>query len=141
MARVTVEDCLEKVDNRFDLVMIAARRARQLQTGGKDPLVPDHKDKPTVLALREIAAGVIGYGILNEVEARKSSDEELSELVQADALRKARQDLSIEEAMDADLIEEDDDEGGAKGKAKADDDEEDDGDKEEAAGEDQPEEE
>lgn len=139
MARVTVEDCLEKIDNRFDLVMVAARRARQLQTGGKDPLVPEMKDKPTVLALREVAAGLIGYAILDEVEIRKSSDEELSELVQADALRKARQDLSIEEAMDADLIEEDDDDGAVK--AKADDDEED-GDKEEADGDaDQPEEE
>lgn len=131
MARVTVEDCLEKVDNRFDLVMIAARRARQLQTGGKDPLVPEMKDKPTVLALREVAAGLVGYAILDEVEIRKSSDEELSELVQADALRKARQDLSIEEAMDADLIEEDDEEGAVK--AKAEDEEE--GGKEEAAGE------
>ena len=107
MARVTVEDCLEQVENRFDLVMIASRRARQLQTGGKDPLVPGHNDKPTVLALREIAAGKIGYSILDEMEIRKSSDEELSELVQADALRKSRQDLSIEEAMDADLIEDD----------------------------------
>ena len=139
MARVTVEDCLEKIDNRFDLVMIASRRARQLQTGGKDPLVPEMKDKPTVLALREVAAGLIGYAILDEVEVRKSSDEELHELVQADALRKARQDLSIEEAMDADLIEEDDDDVGAKA-AKADDDDED-GDKEEAEGNDQEEEE
>ncbi len=121
MARVTVEDCLEKIDNRFDLVMVAARRARQLQTGGKDPLVPDQKDKPTVLALREVAAGLVGYAILDEVEVRKSSDDELSELVQADALRKARQDLSIKEAMDADLIEEDEDD---DVKIKADDDEE-----------------
>ena len=133
MARVTVEDCLEKVNNRFDLVMIASRRARQLQTGGKDALVPELKDKPTVLALREIAAGLIGYSILNEVEIRKSSDEELSELVQADALRKARQDLSIEEAMDADLIEEDDEVGAVKAKA-VDDEEEEEGTKEEAEG-------
>ncbi|MEY3661282.1 MAG: DNA-directed polymerase subunit omega [Pseudomonadota bacterium] len=123
MARVTVEDCLEKIDNRFDLVMVAARRARQLQTGGKDPLVPDQRDKPTVLALREVAAGLIGYSILDEVEIRKSSDEELSELIQADALRKARQDLSITEAMDADLIEEDDDEDPKARKADADDEE------------------
>jgi DNA-directed RNA polymerase subunit omega len=123
MARVTVEDCLEKIDNRFDLVMISARRARQLQTGGKDPLVADQKDKPTVLALREVAAGLIGYSILDEVEIRKSSDEELSELIQADALRKARQDLSITEAMDADLIEEDDDEDPKARKADADDEE------------------
>lgn len=123
MARVTVEDCLEKIDNRFDLVMVAARRARQLQTGGKDPLVPDQRDKPTVLALREVAAGLIGYSILDEVEIRKSSDEELSELIQADALRKSRQDLSITEAMDADLIEEDDDEDPKARKADADDEE------------------
>jgi DNA-directed RNA polymerase subunit omega len=124
MARVTVEDCLEKVENRFDLVMIASRRARQLQTGGKDPMVPGHNDKPTVMALREIAAGLVSYGILNEVEIRKSSDDELSELVQADALRKARQDLSISEAMDADLIEEDDEAGAVKIKSDDDDGEE-----------------
>ena len=122
MARVTVEDCLEKIDNRFDLVMVASRRARQLQTGGKDPLVPNQNDKPTVMALREIAAGLIGRSILDEVEVRKSSDEELSELVQADALRKSRQDLSITEAMDADLIEEDEE---VVTKIKSDDDEED----------------
>jgi DNA-directed RNA polymerase subunit omega len=121
MARVTVEDCLEKIDNRFDLVMVASRRARQLQTGGKDPLVPNQNDKPTVMALREIAAGLIGRSILDEVEVRKSSDEELSELVQADALRKSRQDLSITEAMDADLIEEDDE---VVTKIKSDDDDE-----------------
>jgi DNA-directed RNA polymerase subunit omega len=122
MARVTVEDCLEKIDNRFDLVMVASRRARQLQTGGKDPLVPNQNDKPTVMALREIAAGLIGRSILDEVEVRKSSDEELSELVQADALRKSRQDLSITEAMDADLIEEDEE---VVTKIKSDDDDED----------------
>jgi len=121
MARVTVEDCLEKIDNRFDLVMVASRRARQLQTGGRDPLVPNQNDKPTVMALREIAAGLIGRSILDEVEVRKSSDEELSELVQADALRKSRQDLSITEAMDADLIEEDEE---VVTKIKSDDDDE-----------------
>ena len=55
MARITVEDCLEHVDNRFDLVMIASKRARAIATGGKDPLVSEDGDKPTVLALREIA--------------------------------------------------------------------------------------
>ncbi|HCS26218.1 MAG TPA: DNA-directed RNA polymerase subunit omega [Spongiibacteraceae bacterium] len=55
MARITVEDCLEHVDNRFDLVMIASKRARAIATGGKDPLVSEEGDKPTVLALREIA--------------------------------------------------------------------------------------
>lgn len=57
MARVTVEDCLKNVKNRFDLVLKAAKRAHILELGGADPLVPVENDKPTVLALREIAAG------------------------------------------------------------------------------------
>ncbi|WP_019528526.1 DNA-directed RNA polymerase subunit omega [Dasania marina] len=55
MARITVEDCLDKVDNRFELVMVASKRARALATGGKEPLVSVDGDKPTVIALREIA--------------------------------------------------------------------------------------
>ena len=54
MARITVEDCLDNVDNRFQLVLVASRRARQLSMG-IEPLVPWEKDKPTVVALREIA--------------------------------------------------------------------------------------
>ena len=68
MARVTVEDCLENVDNRFELVRLAARRARQLAQG-KDPLVDPENDKPTVIALREIAAGLIDEQILDEADA------------------------------------------------------------------------
>ena len=64
MARVTVEDCLEHVDNRFELVMVSSKRSRQIQTGGKDPLVSVDNDKPTVLALREIAEGLIDASIL-----------------------------------------------------------------------------
>lgn len=59
MARVTVEDCLENVENRFELVMLATKRSRQLATGGHEAKVPLENDKPTVLALREIAAGLI----------------------------------------------------------------------------------
>ncbi|AKH67992.1 DNA-directed RNA polymerase subunit omega [Spongiibacter sp. IMCC21906] len=59
MARITVEDCLSAVDNRFELVMVASKRARALATGGKDPLVQEDGDKPTVLALRELAEGKI----------------------------------------------------------------------------------
>ena len=66
MARVTVEDCLENVENRFELVMVSSKRARQLATGGRDPLVAIENDKPTVLALREIAEGHINASILNE---------------------------------------------------------------------------
>ncbi len=64
MARITVEDCLAMVDNRFQLVMISSKRARQIQTGGKDPLVPADNDKPTVIALREVAAGLVDASIL-----------------------------------------------------------------------------
>lgn len=59
MARVTVEDCLEHVDNRFELVMVAAKRARQLAIRGDQALVEWENDKPTVVALREIAAGLL----------------------------------------------------------------------------------
>ncbi len=59
MARVTVEDCLDNVDNRFELVMVASKRARQLTIGGKDPKVDWENDKATVVALREIAEGLV----------------------------------------------------------------------------------
>lgn len=59
MARVTVQDAVEKIGNRFDLVLIAARRARQIQVGGKDPLVAEENDKYTVIALREIEKSLI----------------------------------------------------------------------------------
>ena len=58
MARLTVEDCLQYVDNRYDLVMLASKRARQIAMGA-DPLVPENNDKPTVIALREIADNLI----------------------------------------------------------------------------------
>lgn len=120
MARITVEDCLERVANRFELVMVASRRARQLQTGGKDPLVPEDNDKPTVVALREIAGGLIDKSILNEVIQEPT--EELSDFVEQEALRKARQEITIEEAMDAELIGDDDDELEPKAAAADDDD-------------------
>lgn len=66
MARVTVEDCLENVDNRFELVMVASKRARQLATGGKDPKVDWENDKPTVVALREIEENLVNASILDE---------------------------------------------------------------------------
>jgi DNA-directed RNA polymerase subunit omega len=65
MARVTVEDCLENVDNRFQLVLVATRRARQLMLGS-EPLVPPDNDKATVIALREIAEGLVDSSILDE---------------------------------------------------------------------------
>ena len=80
MARVTVEDCIEKVDNRFELVMLASKRARQLATGGKDPLVQEESDKPTVIALREIAEGLVTVDMLNR-EDELDAEEELAEVM------------------------------------------------------------
>lgn len=67
MARITVDDCLEKISNRFQLTLVAAYRARQL-ANGSEPLVSGYgaKDKPTVIALREIAAGKIGVELLTQ---------------------------------------------------------------------------
>ena len=75
MARVTVEDCLENVDNRFELVMLATRRARQMREFGAEPMVPEENDKPTVIALREIAEGLVSHEILDEQEAATQDDE------------------------------------------------------------------
>jgi DNA-directed RNA polymerase subunit omega len=74
MARTTVEDCLENVENRFQLVLVAAKRARELAAGA-DALVPEENDKPTVIALREIAAGLIDASILDKTSAREHAVE------------------------------------------------------------------
>ncbi|MFC3152604.1 DNA-directed RNA polymerase subunit omega [Litoribrevibacter euphylliae] len=68
MARVTVEDCLDHVDNRFELVMVATKRARQISTGGKEPTVPEDNDKVTVIALREIAEGTMTPAMIEAAE-------------------------------------------------------------------------
>lgn len=67
MARITVEDCLENIDNIFELVLVAAKRARRIANGA-EAMVPLENDKPTVVALREIAAGHITPTILEEPE-------------------------------------------------------------------------
>ncbi len=67
MARITVEDCLNRVSNRFDLTLIAAYRARQLANGSASLVEAPGRDKPTVLALRELAAGKIGLEMLSRV--------------------------------------------------------------------------
>lgn len=82
MARVTVEDCLENVANRFELVMVASKRARQLATGGKDPLVQEESDKPTVIALREIAEGLVTSELLYR-ESEMEAEEELADVMDA----------------------------------------------------------
>ena len=68
MARVTVEDCVGNIQNRFELVMVAAKRARQLERTGIEPYVEWENDKPTVVALREIADGHITSEILQASE-------------------------------------------------------------------------
>ena len=77
MARVTVEDCLENVDNRFQLVLVATKRARQILLGA-EPMVEVDKDKPTVTALREIADGLVTRDILTE---RVVEDTTLSDFI------------------------------------------------------------
>jgi DNA-directed RNA polymerase subunit omega len=68
MARITVEDCIEKVNNRFELVLLATKRARQIARGAP-ALLPEENDKPTVLALREIAEGFVDDAFMNAQES------------------------------------------------------------------------
>jgi DNA-directed RNA polymerase subunit omega len=89
MARVTVEDCLEHVDNRFELVLLASKRARQLSTG-KEALLEWGNDKPTVMALREISVGKITTRILEQM---------------AEAEKRAREAAAAEAAAERALIE------------------------------------
>lgn len=76
MARVTVEDCLENMDNRFQLVLVASKRARQIAMGSP-PMVDEENDKPTVIALREIAERLVDKSILDDVSAREHAAESL----------------------------------------------------------------
>lgn len=80
MARITVEDCLDNVDNRFQLVLVGAKRARQLAQGA-EPCVPRENDKPTVIALREIASGFVTNAILDDkaLTAELEGDEETAD--------------------------------------------------------------
>lgn len=105
MARITVEDCLENVENRFELVMVSSKRARQIQTGGKDPLVSKDNDKPTVLALREIAEGFVTADILVDRAAEEEANESLASLEAAEAAAASSTDISIEEAMNAVVVD------------------------------------
>jgi len=81
VARVTVEDCLEKIDNRFRLIMVASKRARHIAMG-TDPLVEWENDKPTVVALREIAESLVTEDYLKEDIMQKESEELLSEEIE-----------------------------------------------------------
>ena len=79
MARITVEDCIERIPNRFELVLVATRRARQIAHGS--PLLVYHeRDKPTVIALREIAEGMVDKTILDETPKSVLAEEEAQEV-------------------------------------------------------------
>ena len=77
MARVTVEDCLGNLRNRYELVLLASKRARQIVLGS-DPLVPENNDKPTVIALREIAENLVSNDNIDKIN-KSDNDEELAE--------------------------------------------------------------
>ena len=86
MARVTVQDAVKKISNRFDLILTAARRARQLQMHIREPLVPEDNDKPTVIALREIEKGLINDEIMNAQERQEVLAQEKAEVRAASLL-------------------------------------------------------
>jgi DNA-directed RNA polymerase subunit omega len=79
MARVTVEDAVAQVGNRFDLILVASRRARQLATGGREPLVDPENDKPTVIALREIEAGLVTNETMDAEDQIRQQQHEAAE--------------------------------------------------------------
>lgn len=79
MARVTVQDAVDKIGNRFDLILTAARRARQLQLHTREPLVTEDGDKPTVIALREIEEGLINNQIMDQQENIDMLRQEIAE--------------------------------------------------------------
>ena len=102
MARVTVEDCLGQVENRFQLVLVATKRARQL-ANGVQPLVEWENDKPTIVALREIADGLIDASILDEPLYPVMEEEETEEEGAAEETVSADEEkVKVEAAADAD---------------------------------------
>ena len=100
MARVTVEDCLDKVENRSELVLVAAKRAHQLNSQGYRTTLDVGKDKPTVLALREIEAGLIDASILTEEYAMEEELNAQDKLVQDAMMTEVKDELS-ETTLDA----------------------------------------
>ena len=86
MARVTVQDAVDKIGNRFDLILVAARRARQLAVEGKEPLVDLENDKPTVVALREIEKGLVDSTSLARIDREEQQHQEAAELAAVAAI-------------------------------------------------------
>ena len=89
MERITVEDCLEHIDNRFELVLTATKRARQISHGA-EPLVPVENDKPTVIALREIAESLINERNVDILQAELDTQAEFEEAAEVEAAIEAR---------------------------------------------------
>ena len=109
MARVTVEDCLDKVENRFELVLVAAKRAHQLNSGGYRTTLDAGKDKPTVLALREIEAGLIDASILTDeyaMEEELKAHDKLSEEVKMSEVTEELSEAALDAKSDDIAIEE-----------------------------------
>jgi DNA-directed RNA polymerase subunit omega len=109
MARVTVEDCLDKVENRFELVLVAAKRAHQLSSGGYRTTLDAGKDKPTVLALREIEAGLIDASILTEeyaMEEELNAQDKLSEVAKMNEVAEELSEVTLDTESDDIVIEE-----------------------------------
>ncbi|MDA9800899.1 DNA-directed RNA polymerase subunit omega [Candidatus Pseudothioglobus singularis] len=106
MARVTVEDCLDKVQNRFELVLVAAKRAHQLNSGGFRTTLDVGKDKPTVLALREIEAGLIDASILTEEYAIEEELNAQEKLADEAKMGEVKEELS-EATLDAEVATDD----------------------------------
>ena len=106
MARVTVEDCLDKVQNRFELVLVAAKRAHQLNSGGFRTTLDVGKDKPTVLALREIEAGLIDASILTEQYAIEEELNAQEKLADEAKMSEVKEELS-EATLDAEVATDD----------------------------------
>ena len=90
MARVTVEDAVEQVGNRFDLVLVASRRARQLATQGKEALVPIENDKPTVVALREIELGLVNPAMMDMQDRQEQQEMDAAEMAAVAAISEGR---------------------------------------------------
>ena len=110
MARVTVEDCLDKVENRFELVLVAAKRAHQLNSGGYRTTLDAGKDKPTVLALREIEAGLIDASILTEqyqMEEELNAQEKFLEEAKMSEVAEVLSEVTLDTENDDLEIEED----------------------------------
>ena len=90
MARVTVEDAVDKIGNRFDLILVAARRARQIAVQGKEPLVDSENDKPTVIALREIEEGLVTAKSMDLQDRQEQQEQDAAEMAAVAAIAEVR---------------------------------------------------